>query len=134
MESGYPVNAKHAELERRSAYQLRLKAVDMLQFSTQLVKSHGDDLGLEYLWNGDEYGSLENSLKAMEENAEYGGQPEILALVYVIERPITVHCEDSDKGTVFGEFFTDRPRIDILCYPEERDDKGELIKAGHCAT
>ena len=27
LESGYPVNAKHAELERRSAHQLRLKAV-----------------------------------------------------------------------------------------------------------
>ena len=38
----------------------------MLRSSTQLVKSHGDDLGLEYLWNGDEYRSLENSLKAME--------------------------------------------------------------------
>ena len=66
MESGYPVNAKHAELERRSAYQLRLKAVEMLRSRTQLVKSHGDDLGLEYLWNGDEYSFLENSLKAME--------------------------------------------------------------------
>ena len=44
------------------------------------------DLGLEYLWNGDEYGSLENSLKTMEKNAEYGGQPEILALVHVIPR------------------------------------------------
>ena len=69
------------------------------------VKSHGDDLSLEYLWNGDEYGSLENSLKAMEKNAEYGEQPEILALVHVIERPITVYYEDSDKGTVFGDFF-----------------------------
>ena len=65
----------------------------------------------------------------MEKNTEYRGQPEILAPVNVIERPITVHYEDSDKGTVFGEFFTDR--IDILYYPEERDDKGELIKAGH---
>ena len=35
-------------------------------------------IGLEYLWNGDEYGSLENSLKAMEKNAEHVGQPEIL--------------------------------------------------------
>ena len=77
LESGYPINPKHAELERRSARQLRLKALEMLRSSTQLVKSHGDDLGLEYLWNGDEYGSLENSLKAMEKNAEYGGQPEI---------------------------------------------------------
>ena len=67
----------------------------------------------------------------MEKNAEYGGQPEILALVHVIERPITVGYEDSDKGTVFGEFFADRPSIGILYYPEERDDKGELIKAGH---
>ena len=24
----------------------------MLRSSIQLVKSHGDDLGLEYLWNG----------------------------------------------------------------------------------
>ena len=109
-----PLNTKHAELERRSVYQLRLKAVEMLRSRTQLVKSHGDDLGLEYLWNGDKYSSLENSLKAMEKNAEYGGQPEILALVHVIERPITVHYEDSDKGTVFGEFFTDRPSIDIF--------------------
>ena len=79
-----------------------------------MVESHGDDLGLEYLWNGDECGSLENSLKAMENNAEYIGQPEILALVHVIERPITVHYEDSDKGTVFGELFTDRPSTDIF--------------------
>ena len=58
-------------------------------------------------------------------------KPEILAQVQVIERPITVHYEDPDKGTVVEEFFTDRPSIDILYYPEERDDKGELIKAGH---
>ena len=67
----------------------------------------------------------------MEKNAEYGRQPEILALVHVIKRPITVHYQDSDKGTVFGEFFTGHASIDILYYPEERDDKGELIKAGH---
>ena len=51
--------------------------------------------------------------------------------MHVIERPITVHYADSDKGTVFGEFFNDRPGIDFLYYPEERDDKGELIKTGH---
>ena len=101
------VNPKQAELERRSAHQLRLKVVEMLRSSIQFVKSHGDDLGLEYLWNGDEFGSVENSLKVMEKNAEYGGQPEILALVHVIDRPITIHYEDSDKGTVSREFFTD---------------------------
>ena len=40
--------------ERRSAHQLQLKAVEMLYSSTQLAKNHGDDLGLEYLWNEDE--------------------------------------------------------------------------------
>ena len=65
----------------------------MLRSSTQLVKSHGDDLGLECLLNGDEYDSLENCLKTMEKNAEYGGEPEILALVHVIERPITMKSQ-----------------------------------------
>ena len=50
----------------------------------------------------------------MEKNSEHAGQPEILSLVHVIERPITVHYKDSDKGTVSGEFFTDRSGIDIL--------------------
>ena len=37
---------KHAELERRSAHQLRLKAVEMIYSSTQLAKNHGDDLAV----------------------------------------------------------------------------------------
>ena len=35
------------------------------------------------------------------------------------------------KALYLENFFADRPSIDILYYPEERDDKGELIKAGH---
>ena len=77
----------------------------MLRSSTQLVKSHGDDLGLEYLWNGDEYSSLENRLEAMGENAEYGGQQEILALVHVIERPITVRYETQTKALYLEKFY-----------------------------
>ena len=77
----------------------------MLRSSTQLVKSHGDDLGLEYLWNRDEYSSLENSLKAMEINGKYGGQQEILALVHVIERPITVHYETQTKALYLEKFY-----------------------------
>ena len=49
----------------------------------------------------------------------------------VIDRPITIHYEESHKGTVFGKFFIDPPSTDILYYPEEHDDQGELIKAGH---
>ena len=77
----------------------------MLRSSAQLVKSRGDDLGLEYLWNGDEYSSLENSLKAIEKNAEHGGQQEILALVHVIERPVTVHYETQTKALYLEKFY-----------------------------
>ena len=83
----------------------RIKGVGMLRSSTQLVKSHQDDLGLEYLRNGYEYSSLENILKAMEKNAEYGGQQEILALVHVIERPITVHYETQTKALYLEKFY-----------------------------
>ena len=43
----------------------------MLRSGTQLAKSHGYDLGLEYLFNEDEYSSLGNSFKAVKKNAEY---------------------------------------------------------------
>ena len=58
----------------------------------------------------------------MEKNAEYGGQPEILALMHVIDKLTTVPYKKSDR--------LDRLSIDILYYSEEHDDKGELIKAG----
>ena len=35
------------------------------------------------------------------------------------------------KALYLENFFTDSPSIDILYYPEERDNNGELIKAGH---
>ena len=40
----------------------------------------------------------------MEKNAEYGGQQEILALVHVIERPITVHYETQTKALYLENF------------------------------
>ena len=63
---------------------------NMLSWREDLPTSY-DDLGLEYLWNGDEYSSLESGFETMEKNSEYGGQQEILAPVHNIERPITVH-------------------------------------------
>ena len=77
----------------------------MLRSCTHLVKSHGDDLGLEYLWKGMNYSSLGNSLKTMEKNAEYGGQQEILALMHVTERPITVHYETQTKALYLEKFY-----------------------------
>ena len=77
----------------------------MLPSSTQLAKGHGDDLGLEYLWNGDAYSSLKNCFKAIETNSEYRGQQEVLALVHVVERPITVHYETETKALFLMKFY-----------------------------
>ena len=74
---------------------------------------------------------VENRLKQWRKMPSKEDNQKSWPLAHVLERPITVHYEDSDKGTVFGKFFTDRPGIDILYYPGKRDDKGELIKAGH---
>ena len=77
----------------------------MPRSSTQLVKSHGDDLGLKYLWNGDECGCLENSLKAMKKNAKYRGQPEILAQVHVIERDQSLFTMKTQTKALYLENF-----------------------------
>ena len=77
----------------------------MLRSSTQLAKSHGDDVGLGYLWNGDEYSPLENCFKVIEKTAEYRGQQEVLALVHVVETPITVHYETQTKALYLETFY-----------------------------
>ena len=41
----------------------------------------------------------------MEKNAEYGGQPEIVALVHLIERAITVHYETQTKALYLETFY-----------------------------
>ena len=61
----------------------------------------------------------------MEKNAEYGGQQEVLAVAHVIERPITVYYETQTKALNLDNFLLIAPAQTL------RDDKGELIKAGH---
>ena len=85
---------------------------------------------MDYLWEGDEYGSLDSRLKEMEKNLVDGGQPEILALTHVLERPIAVHFENKDKTTEFGGFFNSQP-CHIFYYPEEKDEQGQQKRAGH---
>ena len=97
------------------------KAVDMLQLNRELCQSHAEDIGLDYLWEGDEYGSLDSQLKEMESSV-CGGQPEILALMHVLEKPIVEHFETQDKTTEFGGFFTSQ-LCHILSYPEEKGEQ-----------
>ena len=57
-EGGCPVDKIHAALEAKLASELRSKAVDMLRSNKEICQSHAEDIGLDYLWEGDEYGSL----------------------------------------------------------------------------
>ena len=129
-EGGDLVDKVHVAMEAKLASELRSKAVDMLRPNRELCQSHAEDMGLDYLWEGDEYGSLDSRLKEMEKNSVYGGQPEILALTHVLERPIVVHFENQDKTTEFGGFFNSQP-CHILYYPEEKDEQGQQKRAGH---
>ena len=129
-EGGYPVDKVHTAMEAKLASELRSKAVDMLRSNRELCQSNAEDIGLDQLWEGDEYGSLDSRLKEMEKNSVYGGQPEILALTHVLERPIVVHFENQDKTTEFGGFFNSQP-CHILYYPEEKDEQGQQKRAGH---
>ena len=56
----------------------------MLRSSTQLAKS---------------------CFKAIETNSEYRGQQKVLALVHVVERPITVHYETQTKALFLEKFY-----------------------------
>ena len=115
-------------MEAKLESELRSKAVDMLRSNRELCQSHAEVIGLDYLWEGDEYGSLDSRLKEMEKNSVYGGQPEILALTRVLERPVVVHFENQDKTTEFGGFFNSQP-CHILYYPEEKDEEGQQKKS-----
>ena len=101
----------------------------MLSRREDLPNSY-DDLGLEYLWNGDEYSSLENSLKAMEKNAEQWRTTRNLSPSACYREKTLLTMRLRQRHCIWRSF-TDCPDIDILYYPEERDDKGELIKSGH---
>ena len=59
-EDGYPVDKVHAAMEAKLASELRSKAVNMLRSNRELCHSHAEDIGLDYLWEGDEYGSLDS--------------------------------------------------------------------------
>ena len=48
-EGGYPLDAQCADLEKRSAHELRLRTVSRLRSSKELIENHAKDLGLEYL-------------------------------------------------------------------------------------
>ena len=83
----------------------------------------------------------------MKKSDTYAGEPEILALVHVVKRPIAVHYPGTDKSTLFGEAYQksadtvhllsypDKGRnspghYDLLFYEGEEDKPTELLKVG----
>ena len=115
-------------MEAKVASELKSTVADMLRSSREPCQSHAEDIGLDYLWEGDEYGSLDSRLKETEKNSVRGGQSEILALTHVLERPIVFYFENQDKTTEFGRFFNSKP-YHILHYPEEKNEQEQQKRA-----
>ena len=59
---------------------------------------------LTHFWD-DGHQDISERIAEMEMSDTYAGQPEILALVHVIKRPIAVHYMGTNKSTLFGEVY-----------------------------
>ena len=103
------------------ADELRKKTVRMWRANKLVYESHAHDLALDHFWD-DGYRDIAHRLFEMVKTKTYAGEPEILALVHVIKRPIAVHYQSSpDKSTVFGEAYKDSAEaIHVLNYPNRQ--------------
>ena len=77
----------------------------MLRSSTQLCKSHGDDLGPEYLWKGMNKVLWKTVSKQSRQIPYIEDNKEVLALVHVVEIPLTVHYEIHTKALFLEKFY-----------------------------
>ena len=56
----------------------------------------------------------------MEKSDTYAGEPEILALVHVINPPIAVRYLGTDKSTLFREAYQkSADTVNLLSYPDQ---------------
>ena len=83
-----------------------------------VYQSHASDLGLTHFWD-DGHQDISERIAEMEKSDTYAGQPEILALVHVIKRPIAVHYMGTNKSTLFGEAYQESAdTVHLLNYPD----------------
>ena len=114
-EDGWPTGV---DLAKQKADQLRKRLIQMWKDNNEVCESHTSDLGLAHFWD-DGYQDISESIADMKKSDTHAGEPEILALVHVIKRPITVHYPGTDKSTLFGEAYQkSADTVHLLSYPD----------------
>ena len=62
---------------------------------------------------------ISQRISKMAKSKTFAGEPELLALVYIIKRPIGLHYEDAAGQTLFGEAYLrdSADTVHLLNYP-----------------
>ena len=71
--------------------------IECLEANKLVSQFHVSGLGLTHFW-GDAYQDISHKTAEMEKYDSYGGEPENLAIVHGIKRPIAMHYTGTDKA------------------------------------
>ena len=121
---GWPLNDMQAQKETNSAKKLRDSTVKLWKENRQVYESHAEELGFTPFVTEDLTTRMERIMKG----AEYAGEPEIIALVHIVQCPIVVHYEHTGTSQMFGETYQDpsddKNCIHLLYYPDKPGQAG----------
>ena len=124
---GWPCNREIADKETKEADGLRMNTVRVMHENKDLYASTSKEMGFTDIYYAD-FGTMEERLKEMKNPSVYAGEPELLALVHLIEQPIEVYQPD-DSTVMFGEAFLKSARKVNLIYAPEKTENGEKVPA-----
>ena len=84
---GWPCNREIAGNETREADGLRINTVRVMYENKDLYASTSKKMGFTDIYDAD-FETMEERLRGMKNLSVYAGEPELLALVHLIEQPL----------------------------------------------
>ena len=99
---------------------LRMNTVRVMYENKDLYASTSKEMGLTDIYDAD-FGTMEERLKEMKDPSVYAGEPELLALVHLIEQPTEIYQPD-DSTVMFGEAFLKSARKIFMPVPLKKWD------------
>ena len=120
---GWPCNREIADKETKEADGLRMNTVRVMYENKDLYASTSKEMGFTDIYDAD-FGTMEERLNEMKNPSVYAVEPELLALVHLIEQPIEVYQPDGST-VMFGEAFLKSARKVNLIYAPEKNRKRE---------
>ena len=124
---GWPCNREIADKEAKEADGLRMNTVRVMYENKDLYASTSKEMGFTDIYDAD-FGTMEERLKEMKNPSVYADEPELLALVHLIEQPTEVYQPD-DSTVMFGEAFLQSARKVNLIYAPEKTENRKKVPA-----